>query len=175
MPHFRERLLVPAVTVTNTRGICHGRNTHPHIVFMVGNLTADRYRNDILLPHVVPFVQPYRFTFKQDNARYHVARVNNHILAANNVDVFLWLAFRPDLSQIEHLWDNLDNKVRGRNPVPSNNSATSGGKGQHCLYCQHTDRLHDQACASKPSKLEFDIPAHTFAITVMTNFGTRPT
>ena len=143
-----------------------------HIVFMEGNLTADRYRNDSLLPHVVPFAQRYNFTFKQDNVRYHVARVNNHIVAASNVDDFLWLAFRPDLSQIEHLWDNLDNKVRGRNPVPSNNSATSGGKGQHCLYCQHTDRLHDQACASI---LEFDILSHKFAITVMTNVCTPPT
>ena len=99
--------------------------TQTHIVFMEGNLTADRYRNDIMLPHVVPFAQHYSFTFKQDNARFIVTRVNNHILAANNVDVLLWLAFRPDLSQIEHMWDNLDKKVRGRNPVPGNNSATS--------------------------------------------------
>ena len=142
---------------------------------MEGNLTADRSCNDILLPYVVPIAQRYNFTFKQDNARYHVARVNNHILASNNVDVLPWLAFRSDLSQIEHLWDNLDKRVRGRNPVPGNISATSGGKGQHCLYCQHTDRLHDLACTSKPSILDFDIPAHKFAITVMTNFDTRPT
>jgi hypothetical protein len=42
-----------------------------------GNLTGMRYRDEIVQPYVIPFIQAQanNVTFQQDNARPHVARV----------------------------------------------------------------------------------------------------
>lgn len=97
-------------------GICQGHKTP--LIFIDGNLTAVRYRDNVLAPVVVPFVRRHNVVFQQDNARPHVARVCNDFLTANNVDVLPWPAYSPDLSPIEHLWDILDRKVRARDPPP---------------------------------------------------------
>ena len=52
-------------------GIAHGQRTPLH--FIDGNLNAQRYRDEILAPIVVPFVQQHNVTFQHDNARPHVA------------------------------------------------------------------------------------------------------
>ena len=52
----------------------HGRT--PWVV-VAGNLTSMRYRNEIVQPYVIPFIeaQANNVTFQQDNDRPHVARV----------------------------------------------------------------------------------------------------
>ena len=47
-----------------------------------------------------------------------VARDNMDYLRRNNIDVLPWLALLPDLSPIEHLWDQLDKRVRKRQQQP---------------------------------------------------------
>lgn len=88
------------------------------LVIVDGNLNAQRYRNEILQPVVVPlFNANQRLAFFQhDNARCHVARICRDFLQQQNVAVLPWPALSPDLSPIEHLWDNLDRRIRGRNP-----------------------------------------------------------
>ena len=54
-------------------GISH-RLKSPLIV-IAGNLTGVRYRDEVLRPVAVPFVQQHHLIFQQDNARPHVARV----------------------------------------------------------------------------------------------------
>ena len=98
-------------------GICHGHKTP--LIFIDGNLTAIRYRDNVLTPIVLPFVRRYNVTFQQDNARPHVARICMDFLATNHVNVLPWPAYSPDLSPIEHIWDILDRKVRARDPPPS--------------------------------------------------------
>ena len=88
------------------------------LVVIDGNLTARRYIDEVLEPHVIPFLQqhPRVTVFQQDNARAHSARLTRAYLEENNVDLMEWPAYSPDLSPIEHLWDQLGQLVAGRNP-----------------------------------------------------------
>jgi hypothetical protein len=55
-----------------------GQRTPLH--FIEGNLNGQRYRDEILIPIVVPFVRLHAVTFQQDNARPHVARICMQLL-----------------------------------------------------------------------------------------------
>ena len=81
-------------------------------VFIDGRLTAQRYVDLNLRPVIVPFIRQHKVTFKQDNARAHVARLSIAFLQQNNVNVLRWPPYSPDLSLLEHLWDILDSRVR---------------------------------------------------------------
>ncbi len=79
-------------------GICYGQRTQVH--FIDGILNAQRYRDKILRPIVVPFIHDHHLMLQHDNARPHVARI--------------WT------SPIEHVWDALDRRIRQHVPVPAN-------------------------------------------------------
>ena len=98
-------------------GISHGLKSQS--VVIDGNLTAARYRDKILLPHVIPFLQQHNLTLQQDNARPRVARICQVLLANNNVQPLDWPPYSPDLSPIEHLWYQLDRQIRQRQPPPA--------------------------------------------------------
>ena len=82
-------------------------------------MTAVRYRDEILRPVAVPFVQQRNLILQQDNARPHVARVCQDFLANNNIAPLAWPPYSPDLTPIEHIWDELDSRVRKRRNPPA--------------------------------------------------------
>ncbi|GFW63138.1 DDE_3 domain-containing protein [Trichonephila clavipes] len=72
------------------------------LIVMRGNLTGQRYVNDILRPHVGPFLNGFPGAiFQQDNARPHTARVAQDIL--RHFQTLPWPARSPDLSPVEHV------------------------------------------------------------------------
>jgi hypothetical protein len=97
-------------------GISHGLKSP--LIVIAGNLTGVRYRDEILRPVAVPSVQQHHLIFQQDNVQPHVARFCQDFLANHNINPLDWLPYSPDLSPIEHLWDEMDRRVRGRRNAP---------------------------------------------------------
>ena len=111
----RDRFVGGSVMIWG--GIAHGIKSQ--LIIVAGNMTAVRYRDEILRPVAVPLVQQRNLILQQDNARPHVARVCQDFLANNNIAPLAWLPYSPDLTPIEHMWDELDRRVRKRrNPPP---------------------------------------------------------
>ena len=81
-------------------GIAHGIKSQ--LIIAAGNMTAVRYRDEILRPVAVPLVQQRNLILQQDNARPHVARVCQDFLANNNIAPLAWPSYSPDLTPIEH-------------------------------------------------------------------------
>ena len=68
-------------------------------VVIAGNLNAVHYREDILLPHVVPFLQAHPdMTLQHENATSHTAHFVRDFLQDRNVSVLPWPAKSPDLT-----------------------------------------------------------------------------
>ena len=98
-------------------GIAHGIKSQ--LIIVAGNMSAIRYRDEILRPVAVPLVQLRNLILQQDNARPHVARVCQDFLANNNIAPLAWPPYSPDLTPIEHMWDELDRRVRKRRNPPA--------------------------------------------------------
>ena len=112
-------------------GISHGLKSQ--LVVIDGNLTAARYRDEILRPHVIPFLQQHNLTLQQDNARPHIARICQVFLANNNVQPLDLPQYSADLSAIEHLWDQLDRQVRQRQPPPATRAQLTKALVEECI------------------------------------------
>ena len=95
-------------------------NDKTDLVHVPGNLTAVRYRGEILRPvrYLMHVIDRQRELFQQDNARPHTARVTMDYLEQNNINVLPWPSKSLDFNPIEHLWNLLDKRVRQRQPPP---------------------------------------------------------
>ncbi|GFX83252.1 DDE_3 domain-containing protein [Trichonephila clavipes] len=80
------------------------------LIVMRGTLTGQRYVDDILRPHVGSFLNGLPGSiFQQDNARPHTARVAQDFL--RHFQTLPLPARSPDLSPVEHVWDQLKRQV----------------------------------------------------------------
>jgi len=91
-------------------------NCRTELVVLDGNLTGQRYRDEVLDAVTIPFMRRHQHLayLQQDNARPHVARIVQAYLQTQQVQTLPWPAFSPDLSPIEHAWDELERRVQNR-------------------------------------------------------------
>ena len=89
----------------------HGRTP---LVVVAGYLTGIRYRDEIVQPYDIPFIQAQanNVTFQQENARPHVLRVVRDYLTQPNVDLLPCPAVSSEFSPIEHVWDEMERRLR---------------------------------------------------------------
>ncbi|GFU62759.1 transposable element Tc1 transposase [Trichonephila clavipes] len=80
------------------------------LIVMRGTLTGQRYVDDILRPHVGPFLNGLPGVIcQQDNARPHTANVSQDFL--RHFQTLPWPARSLDLSTVEHVWDQLKRQM----------------------------------------------------------------
>ncbi|GFV95280.1 transposable element Tcb2 transposase [Trichonephila clavipes] len=80
------------------------------LIVMRGTLTGQRYVDDIFRPHVGPFLNGLLGAiFQQDNACPHTARVAQDFL--RHFQTLPWPSRSPDLSPVEHVWDQLKRQM----------------------------------------------------------------
>ncbi len=116
--HVVDRIAHGCGGVMVWAGVCYGQRTHMHVID--GILNAQRCRDEILSPIVVPFIHDHHLMLQHDNPQPHVARICTQFLEAVNIPVLAWPAYSPDMAPIEHVWDALDRCIRQRVPVPAN-------------------------------------------------------
>jgi transposase len=80
-----------------------------------GNLTGQKYRDNVLAPRVVPHFDNHaladRPMFMDDNARPHRAQIVQHFLQQEAVQTIPWPTMSPDMNPIEHVWDFIGRKI----------------------------------------------------------------
>jgi len=97
---------------------------HARLVVFSRYVNANVYVNEVLANIVFPFMQEY-FTEEngillEDGARPHTAKVTQQLFADNNISLLNWASMSPDMSPIEHVWDELKKKVYTRPHPPVN-------------------------------------------------------
>ena len=129
---------------------CGGRT---ELIVVDGMMTGEKYLDTVLTPCVIPLVTSKRLIFQDDNARPHRAsRVTEKVREAG-IDTLPWPARSPDLSPIEHAWDELGRRVRGSYPHPpsSLNQLSLRLKEQWTHLPQET---LETLCDSMPSRIQ---------------------
>ncbi|GFV43098.1 transposable element Tc1 transposase [Trichonephila clavipes] len=80
------------------------------LIVLRGTFTGHRYVDDILRPHVGLFLKGLPGAiFQEVNARPHTARVAQDFL--RHFQTLSWPARSPDLSNVEHVWDQLKRQL----------------------------------------------------------------
>ncbi|GFU06296.1 transposable element Tcb2 transposase [Trichonephila clavipes] len=97
----------------------------PLHLFEVGSVTAQRYKDEVLEPHMRLFQGAIAqdFTFMNDNARSHRASLFEDFLYGEGICRMEWSGKSSELNSIKHAWDSLGRAI-ARSQYPPNTQKT---------------------------------------------------
>ncbi len=104
-------------------GVFYGQRTQVHFIDVI--LNAQRYRDEILRPIVVPFIHDHDLMLEHDNAWPHVTRICTQFLEAENIQFlhghYTHRTCHP-LSMFGMLWIGVYDSVFQFLPISSNSA-----------------------------------------------------
>ena len=90
-----------------------------NLVFITGNMTGEMYR-DILQKNLFESVKKLKlgkdWVMQHDNDPKHRAHIVTNWLNRENVERLKWPPFSPDLNPIEHIWDEVERRMKKERP-----------------------------------------------------------
>jgi len=95
------------------------------LVRIDGRVNSENYIQEILGYHVVPFLERFEeeigeYLFQQDNAPIHTSVRIRTFMEEMEIPQLPWPGQSPDLNPIEHLWDELERRIRAKTVHPKN-------------------------------------------------------
>ena len=79
-----------------------------------------RILQEYAIPAIANLCPHEDYFFQEDNAPCHTARTTKKFFEEKQIRRLPWPASSPDLNPIEHLWDEVERRIRVRRPAPSN-------------------------------------------------------
>ena len=90
-----------------------------NLVFIDGDMTGEMYRaifDNNLLQSVNKLGMGAQWIFQHDNDPKHTAGIVTNWLNSNGIQRLKWPPFLPDLTPIEHLWDEIERRMKKEQP-----------------------------------------------------------